>query len=222
MIYNEDNYLMLSGIQHFYFCKRQWALIHIEQQWDENEATMEGLYLHSKVDNPLIIETRKDTFVSRAVPISSPTLGLSGIVDVLEFIKDSNGIKVPNKEGKWIPNIVEYKNGKPKPDHRDIVQLVAQVICLEEKLNCNIKFSDFYYNEVKRRMTVEITNELRNEVYEVANEMHKFYQNKITPQAETYKNCTKCSLYNICLPRLTKKIVNINNYISKYITGGEE
>ncbi len=78
--YNEEDYLMLSGIQHFYFCKRQWALIHIEQQWAENQATMEGNYLHARVDDPFFRENRKNVIISRAVPVSSSVLGLSGIL----------------------------------------------------------------------------------------------------------------------------------------------
>jgi CRISPR-associated exonuclease Cas4 len=216
MDYNEDDYLMLSGIQHFYFCKRQWALIHIEQQWADNKATMEGNYIHEKADDPFIIESRKDLFISRAVPISSKELGLSGIVDVLEYTQNKAGIKVANRDGLWLPNIVEYKRGKPKKDKRDIMQLTAQVICLEEMFGYVFKSSDLYYHETNRRTKVEITDELRKQAKNVAREMHRIYETGITPEAESYKNCKLCSLYDICMPRLTKKKVNILNYIERY------
>lgn len=216
-IYHEDEYLMISEIQHFYFCKRQWGLIHIEQQWNENEYTIEGHLLHKKVDNPFIVESRDDVIVSRAVPISSKYLGLSGIIDVLEFIRDKEGINLPGKVGLWRPNIVEYKRGKPKPDHRDIVQLVAQVICLEEQINYRIKTSEFYYGEIRRRVKIDITDELRKEVHHVVQEMHSYFKKRETPKAEFFKNCTLCSLYDLCLPRLTKKKVNVRNYIEKHI-----
>lgn len=215
-IYPEYDYLMISGIQHFYFCKRQWGLIHIEQLWAENAATISGQILHKKVDNPYILESRNDVIITRAVPVSSKYLGLSGVIDVLEFVKDNEGIKLPGKEGLWRPNIVEYKRGKPKPDHRDIVQLVAQAICLEEQMDYKIKTSDFFYGEIKRRVTINITDELRQEVYTTAQQMHIFYEKRETPKAEFYKNCRLCSLYNLCLPRLTKKKVNVSNYIEKY------
>lgn len=218
----EEEYLMLSGIQHFYFCKRQWAFIHIEQQWAENQATMEGNYLHKKADDPYIVETRKDVFISRAVPLSSKYLGLSGILDVLEFHQCENGIIIPDHAGKWRPNIVEYKRGKPKKDHRDIVQLTAQVICLEEMLKCHITKSDFYYHEINRRLEIEITETLRDETIEAVLEMHSLYDKKITPKAESYKNCTKCSLYDICMPRLTKKKSSVANYIEKHTTLEDE
>ncbi len=123
---------MLSGIQHFYFCKRQWCLIHIEQQWKDNELTKEGEYLHEKADNPYLKESRKDIFFSRSMPVSSSKLGFKGILDVVEFKRNEKGIKVPNKDGFWDLKIIEYKRGKEKKDLRDIVQLVAEVICLEE------------------------------------------------------------------------------------------
>jgi len=222
MDYNEEDYLMLSGLQHFFFCKRQWALIHVEQQWAENRATMEGNYLHKKADNPYIVESRNDMFISRAVHISSRELGVSGIIDILEYSRDECGIKIANKEGLWRPNIVEYKRGKPKKDNRDIIQLTAQVICLEEMFEFKIESSDLYYHEVNRRTKVNITDELRLITRKASEEMHRIYKEGITPIAESYKNCTLCSLYDICMPRITKKKINVHNYIEKYATGKEE
>lgn len=114
MVYVEDDYLMLSGIQHFQFCKRQWALIHIDQQWADNEATVHGQILHTRADNPYIKEKRKDFFLSYAMHISSACLGLYGIMDVVEFHKDDLGVTVKGKRGRWLPRVVEYKRGKPK------------------------------------------------------------------------------------------------------------
>src|SRR5699024_4994050 len=99
MSYKEDDYLMLSGIQHYYFCKRQWGLIHIDQQWAENTYTAEGQQLHKKADDPYIKEKRKNLFISRAMHVSSNILGLSGILDVVEFYKDSDGIPFNGKRG---------------------------------------------------------------------------------------------------------------------------
>lgn len=109
-----DDYLMLSGIQHFYFCKRQWALIHIEQVWSDNSFTAEGNKLHEITDDPYLKEKRKNIIISRAIPVSSKDLGLSGILDTVEFIKSDKGIAIANKKGLWMPNVVEYKRGKAK------------------------------------------------------------------------------------------------------------
>lgn len=212
-MYSQDNYLMLSGIQHFYFCKRQWALIHIEQIWSNNSFTAEGNELHEITDDPYLKEKRKDIIISRAIPVGSKELGLSGILDTVEFIKDDNGIPIPNKKGLWQPNIVEYKRGKPKKDNRDVVQLVAQVMCLEEKYNINIENADLFYFSTKKRETIAITNQLRDEVRIMAEQMHTMYENKLTPDAEYFKNCTMCSLYDLCMPRLTKKRKSVQNYL---------
>ena len=88
MVYDEDDFLLLSGIQHFVFCKRQWALIHIEQQWEENELTIEGQNLHKKADEPFIREKRKEKLIIRGMPVKSYSLGTSGICDVVEFIQN--------------------------------------------------------------------------------------------------------------------------------------
>lgn len=215
MVYAESDYLMLSGIQHFQFCKRQWSLIHIEQQWAENEATAHGQILHQKADNPFIKEKRKDIITSRAMHVSSKELGLYGILDVVEFHQSENGVPLKGRHGKWSPVIVEYKRGKPKKDERDIVQLVAQTICLEETLGCTIEIGYLYYHSVNQKKLIDITDNLREEVVELAKQMHEFYAQKTIPKAEYFKNCQLCSLVDICMPRLSKKARNIDNYISQ-------
>lgn len=208
-----DDYLMLSGIQHFYFCKRQWALIHIEQVWSDNSFTAEGNKLHEITDDPYLKEKRKNIIISRAIPVSSKDLGLSGILDTVEFIKSDKGIEIANKKGLWMPNVVEYKRGKAKKDNRDVVQVAAQVMCLEEKYNIQIESADLFYFSTKKRETIAITNQLKDEVRIMANQMHTMYENKLTPDAEYFKNCTMCSLYDLCMPRLTKKKKSVQNYL---------
>ena len=208
-----DDYLMLSGIQHFYFCKRQWAIIHIEQAWSDNSFTAEGNELHEITDDPYLKEKRKNIIISRAIPVSSKDLGLSGILDTVEFIKSDKGIEIANKKGLWMPNVVEYKRGKAKKDNRDAVQVAAQVMCLEEKYNIQIESADLFYFSTKKRETIAITNQLKDEVRIMANQMHTMYENKLTPDAEYFKNCTMCSLYDLCMPRLTKKKKSVQNYL---------
>ncbi|WP_394018635.1 CRISPR-associated protein Cas4 [Anaerococcus cruorum] len=200
-----DDYLMLSGIQHFYFCKRQWALIHIEQVWSDNSFTAEGNKLHEITDDLYLKEKRKNIIISRAIPVSSKELGLSGILDTVEFIKSDKGIEIANKKGLWMPNVVEYKRGKAKKDNRDVVQVAAQVMCLEEKYNIQIESADLFYFSTKKRETIAITDQLKDEVRAIAAQMHIMYENKLTPDAEYFKNCTMCSLYDLCMPRLTKR-----------------
>lgn len=215
--YTDDELLSLSGIQHFCFCRRQWALIHVEQQWLDNLRTQEGHFVHERVDDPFFNESRGDVVVSRAFPLVSYTLGLTGIADVIEFIRSDAGIPVPDRDGRWLIRPVEYKRGKPKIDERDEVQLAAQVMCLEEMFGVHIDAADFYYNEIRRREHVAITDELRNRVRSLAGEMHTIFRNGITPEAETGKHCSLCSLADICVPKLTKKKNPVRNYLGKHI-----
>ena len=149
--YADDELLALSGIQHFRFCKRQWALIHIERQWDDDLSTTEGRFVHERVDDPFFNESRGDIMVSRSVPLVSYGLGLYGVADVIEYVRSKNGVPIPGHEGLWTMNPVEYKRGKPKIDERDEVQLCAQAICLEEMFDLRLEGADFYYNEIRRR-----------------------------------------------------------------------
>lgn len=221
MAYAEDDYLMLSGIQHFQFCKRQWGLIHIEQQWAENEATAHGQLLHQKADNPYIKEKRKDVIISRALHVSSIELGLYGILDVVEFHKSNSGVKLTGKSGKWLPMIVEYKRGKPKKDTRDVVQLVAQIICLEETFGCHIETGYLYYHSVNQKKEVMVTDNLRQEVFDLAKQMHEYYDKKIIEKATYFKNCQLCSLVDLCMPRLSKKTPSVDNYIQTALRSEE-
>lgn len=208
----EDRYLMLSGLQHFQFCKRQWALIHIEQQWEENVRTIEGQHLHKKADQPFIKEKRGSKLTVRAMPIQSKQLQISGICDVVEFVEDPDGVELSGVSGTYQAIPVEYKRGKPKKGDEDIVQLVAQAICLEEMLVCRIDKGYLFYNEIKHRVEVAITDSLREKVFKIAKEMHHYYDNRYTPKVKTGPFCKNCSLQHICLPKLMNKR-SVKSYI---------
>ena len=204
---------MLSGIQHFLFCKRQWALIHVEQVWSENRYTAEGQLIHEKVDQPFIKEKRKDLIISRAMDVSSKTLGLSGRLDAIEFRRGEEGVSLKGHKGKWVPTIVEYKRGKKKKGDYDEAQLMAQAICVEETWNVAMPYGYIYYHETDSREKVDFTPALRGLVVDTARAMHDYYDRGEIPKAEFFKNCTKCSLYDDCRPRLTKKAKNVQRYI---------
>ena len=215
--YTDDELLSLSGIQHFCFCKRQWALIHVEQQWQDNLRTQEGHFVHERVDDPFFNESRGDVVISRAFPLVSYILGFTGIADVIEYTRSDQGIPIMGFEGQWLMKPVEYKRGKPKIDERDEVQLCAQVMCLEEMFGVRIDEADFYYNEIRRRQHIPMTNDLRNLVSSLAEEMHIVFRKGITPEAEAGKNCSQCSLIDVCVPKLTKKKSSVRNYIGRHV-----
>ena len=163
-MYDENDFLLLSGIQHFAFCRRQWALIHIEQQWSENLRTVEGRLLHQKAHDGNLRERRGDVLVSRGMPVCSRSMGVSGACDVVEFHKSRSGITLYGEEGLYQVIPIEYKRGKPKIGHEDVVQLTAEGMCLEEMLCCEIPFGYLYYGEIRHRDKVEFSKDLRAEV----------------------------------------------------------
>lgn len=210
----EDNYLMLSGIQHFQFCKRQWALIHIEQQWEENARTIEGQHLHRKADQPFAREKRGDKLIVRAMPVKSDQLGITGVCDVVEFVNSDSGVPINGAEGKYMATPVEYKRGKPKVNDEDLLQLAAQALCLEEMLLCEINVGFMYYNEIKHRIEVPLTTELKRKVKLIVAEMQDYYNRRHTPKVKTGSFCRSCSLQPICLPELMNK-----RTVKSYIEG---
>lgn len=212
--YSEDEFLLLSGIQHFAFCPRQWALIHIEQQWAENVKTIEGQHLHERVDDPFYKDSSNKLIVWRSLNLISYKLGLTGRADVVEFKRSDTGIKLPGKAGNWTPYPVEYKRGKPKPDERDEVQLCAQAICMEEMFGAEIPEGALYYGEIRRRTVVQISLDLRAKVENYANEMHRLFEHGITPGPVYKPHCKSCSLVEICLPKQMRDIKSANNYLN--------
>ena len=201
----EDAYLLLSGIQHFQFCKRQWALIHIEQQWEENVRTIEGGHLHRNADQPFTREKRGEKLIVRAMPVKSGSLMITGVCDVVEFIRNDNGVEINGAEGKYSAYPIEYKRGKPKMSDEDILQLTAQAICLEEMLLCDIDLGYIFYNEIKHRVEVPLTTASKNKVKLIVSEMQDYYNRRHTPKVKTGSFCRSCSLQNICLPELMNK-----------------
>ncbi len=213
-MYKEDDFLQLSGIQHFAFCRRQWALAYIELQWQENVRTVEGHLLHENAHDAAIKEKRGDLIVVRAMPVHSKELGISGECDVVEFHKAEDGIPISGREGKYTVIPVEYKRGTPKSNDADALQVAAQALCLEEMLCCDIPYGYVYYGEIRRREKIEFTERLRYKVKDLFAEMHKYYSQRYTPKVKWSKSCNACSLKEICLPVLNKKVS-----VKKYLDG---
>lgn len=220
MEYQEDDYLMLSGIQHFAFCRRQWALIHIEQQWQENEHTVEGELLHKRAHNVWAAERRNDVIVSRGMPIYSRSMGVSGTCDVVEFCKIPDGISLHGHRGLYQVYPIEYKKGSPKDTEIDILQLTAQAMCLEEMLSAKIEEGAIFYWEIRRREKVIFTAALRETVKNNFEEMHLLYNQRYTPKVKWSKSCGACSLKNICIPKLGKA-PSVKEYIHKKMAEDE-
>ncbi len=216
----EEDWLQLSGLQHFTFCRRQWALIHIENQWAENFRTADGHLMHERVHDQEFRESRGDRLTVRGLAIRSAQLGISGQCDAVEFYRDPDGIPLRDREGLWQPYPVEYKRGKPKEDNADELQLCAQAMCLEEMLCCTVPEGALYYGEPRRRTVVLFTPELRQQVRDSLTEMHQLYQRRYTPKVKPSKACNACSLKDLCLPKLMNR-KKVADYLSAAMEGLE-
>ena len=216
-MYSDDDMLMLSGIQHFRFCPRQWALIHIDQQWDDNRLTMEGNLLHQHADNPFYRQKCGDYISLRSVSIASHQLGLYGITDVVELHPaedEANSISHPRYPGRWLPYPVEYKHGKQKKNNEDEVQVAAQAMCLEEQYGIRIDYGAIFYAEIRHRVEVQITDYLRTIVIDCAHQMHSIYSSGCLPDFNIGKHCNNCSLNNICMPK-SANCAKVSHYLIK-------
>lgn len=215
-MYDEEEFLQLSGIQHFAFCRRQWALAYIELQWQENVRTVEGRLLHENAHDAGIKEKRGDLIIVRAMPVHSRELGISGECDVVEFHRSEEGIPLSGHAGKYAAVPVEYKRGRPKTNDVDALQVAAQALCLEEMLCCDIPYGAIYYGETRHREKIEFTEELRRKVQDMFAEMHKYYRQGYTPKVKWSKSCNACSLKDICLPVLNKNL-SVKDYLDNKI-----
>lgn len=214
--YKEEDFLQLAGLQHYTFCRRQWALIHIEQQWTENVLIAKGNLFHEKVHDGYSSEKRKNIIISRGMPIHSRALGISGECDVVEFVRADTGITLPGREGKYVLYPIEYKRGRSKTTDEDRMQLTAQAMCLEEMFCTEIPEAYLFYGETRRREQVEITEELRATCRKLLLEMHQLFARGHTPKVRKTKKCEACSLKEICLPKLEKR-KSVAAYIAEYM-----
>lgn len=184
---NEEDYVMLSALQHYVYCPRQCALIHIEQTFDENLYTLRGQQVHEKVNIPES-ESVEGIRVERALPLWSHQLGLRGIADVVEFSADG------------IPYPVEYKSGSRKPRKADDVQLCSQAICLEEMFDRPVPVGAIFHHASKRRREVHFTPDLRSLVAETAENVRQLLKIAAMPAPVADSRCPDCSLIDACMP----------------------
>mgnify|MGYP006282826247 CR=1 FL=1 len=219
--YGDDELLALSGLQHLAYCERQWGLIHLEDQWAESSLTAEGRILHGRTE-VTETEVRGDMRIARGLRLRSLRLGIVGRADVVEFHRvdenaEADGIPLEGADGLWAPVPVEYKRGKPKPDHRDAVQLCAQALCLEEMLVVPIERGELFYGKPRRRQKVELTTELREETEALAARLHELMETARTPPpTEDRAKCRRCSLRSVCLPKAARK-TSARSYLDKQL-----
>lgn len=241
-MYDEDDLLPLSGLQHLSFCARQWGLIHLEGAWAENRLTVEGKHLHERADAPGV-EVRGDLRIVRGLRIHSRRLGLAGIADVVEFrrvtdvlgaeagtealsklnlppepsLATAQGVCLPGVLGHWLPMPVEYKRGKPKPGRYDEIQLCAQALCLEEMLGTTIPDAALFYGQTRRRQGVSLDGTLRVLTEALAARMHALHHAGKTPPPEPGPKCRNCSLVHLCKPEAIAGQDRASQYLARLL-----
>ena len=206
----ESDLVPLSALQHYLFCPRQCALIHVEQIWVESGLTAEGRVLHERVDAGGA-EKRRDVKRVLGLPIRCLRLGLVGKADVVEFQRRA--------DGRWIPYPVEHKRGRRKEEDWDRVQLCAQALCLEEMLGVSVPEGALFYGKEQRREVVEIGDELRRKTEEVAAAVQRLLADGRTPPPAYAPKCDNCSLVGICLPRA---VGGRGNRVARYLASVTE
>ncbi|NBJ65774.1 CRISPR-associated protein Cas4 [Adlercreutzia caecimuris] len=216
MTYDDDELLPLSGIQHYSFCPRQWALIHMAQEWAENALTVQGGIVHKRAHDASLRERRGDTIELRSVNVCSRRLGLVGQCDVVEFTQTESGVTLAGEEGLWSVFPIEYKRGHRKSIDADRLQLCAQAMALEEMLCCEIGEACLYYHETRSRERVILDSALREETRRCAREMHRLFSRKHIPRARSRPSCRSCSIKDVCLPATAKR-ESVSGYYQRRI-----
>jgi CRISPR-associated exonuclease Cas4 len=202
----------LSALQHYLYCPRQCALIHVEQAWAENRFTAEGRVLHETTAEAGH-EKRRGLRVVTAMPLVSRRLGVSGIADLVEMQKSA--------DGRWRPFPVEYKRGKPKAHKADEVQLCAQAMALEEMFGAELTEGALFYGETRRRVGVPLDEGLRQLTSEVAANTRALLTSGSTPPAIYDKRkCTACSLVDLCQPKRLSRLTPASQWLARQIAEG--
>lgn len=225
-MYEEDDLLPISGLQHLLFCERRAALVHTEGLWNENIFTTEGGLMHERV-HEVETEVRGDTRIVRGLRLRSLRLGLSGKADMVEFHRvaeesASRGVRLEGVPGLWRPVPIEYKRGRLRHEEGYEIQTCAQAMCLEEMLGVEIPSGAIYYGETKRRLQIAFDMNLRKATESAATRLHELLKSDATPKAEFGPKCERCSLVNLCLPKATGGQTSIETYLAKAIAEGDE
>ena len=185
--------VMLSALQHYAFCPRQCALIHLEQVWQENEHTAEGRLMHDNAHDQSS-RMRDGIKIVTDLELRSARWELYGKADVVEFRRVGTA---------WMPYPVEYKKGHPhKGCHADEVQLCGQALCLEDMLGVSISEGALFYGQTRRRRVVTFDDALRERTGSMIGEVKAMLESGRTPSAEVMPWCETCSLNTWCMPGL--------------------
>lgn len=237
-MFDEDDLLPISALQHLLFCERQCALIHIEGLWAENRLTIEGRHLHEKAHGKSpgprgggTHQSRPGVRITRGLALRSLQLGIAGKADVVEFRSptpaSSFSLTSPSEMhvAAPIPFPVEYKRGRPKKNGCDVVQLCAQALCLEDMLARPVPAGAIFYGVTRHRLDVPFDAALRELTTSAITRLRTLITSGVTPRAERERKCLRCSLYNLCIPHGTGPTRSVSRYVGRALaatTGASE
>lgn len=199
----EDALVPVSALQHYLFCPRQCALIHVERIWAENGATAEGRLMHERVDGGRS-DRRIGVRIVRGLVLRSFQHGLSGKADAIEFHGET-------------PYPVEYKRGRPKAHRADEVQLCAQGLCLEEMFGVPVLEGALFYGQTRKRQRVILDTELRELTARVADGCRAMITAGLTPPPHETSACRRCSLAETCRPGRLEKPPSVRRWLLRQI-----
>ena len=207
-MFRDEDFLPISALQHYLYCPRQCALIHVERLWAENRQTAEGRLLHERADQP-VIERRHGVRIVTAMPLSNAECGIAGVADVVEFHTGADG---------ECPYPVEYKRGRPKTHRADEVQLCAQALCLEAMFGQRVEEGALFYGMPRRRQVVEFDGELRKLTLETIRGAREMIAAGQPPPAKfEAKRCDACSLLDLCQPRLFARASRVEAWLARQL-----
>jgi CRISPR-associated exonuclease Cas4 len=218
-LYDEDDLLPISALQHVVFCERQAALIHLERMWSENAHTIEGTHMHGTAHEAGSL-SRRDLRISRSLPLRSLRLGLAGVADVVEFRCAADGCELSGIRGRWTPYPVEYKKGRRKKHNADAVQLCAQALCLEEMFAVRVVEGALFYGAARRRVAVAFDDDLRRATEKAAERFRAIFQSLVTPPPVWGPKCSQCSLIEDCRPRSVER--SVHGYLAAVMAAASE
>lgn len=204
---DEDTLVPISALQHYLFCPRQCALIHVEQQWLEDRATAEGRILHERVDGGAK-DRRRGVRTVRGLSIRSLSLGVTGKADAVELHGHAPDVR---------PYPIEYKRGKPKVHRADEVQLCAQAVCLEEMFGCAVPEGALFYGTTHRRLAVPIDQDLRALTAATADSVRAMLASGHTPSPVPMPACARCSLEPLCRPSAIAARPQVSRWLARQL-----
>ncbi len=205
---DDDNYLPISALQHYAFCPRQCALIHVERQWQENVLTARGRIEHERVHDGYK-DYRRGRRQLSGLYVRSEKMRMQGQLDVLELelldAEAEDNLTLFGLKGQWDIYPVEFKHGEPKKNDCDRIQLCAQALCVEEMTGLAITSASLFYHRIRRREDVSLDESLRQKTVRVAEEFHAMFDSGFTPAPVYGSWCRSCSMMEICMPKKMRK-----------------